>query len=203
MSTTTNRPELTRTDRVVLRIVQISAWVGVAITAFSATATTVLYALNGITGAPLMVQVSTSASRGDLSVGGDQWVQAVLFVQGQAPALTGAMMAALILRNLGTVLVLLGLAILAGRMLRGRGFAAAAGMPLGLVLVGVALAPIAADALEAWVSRATWDALGNPASHGAVAGFGPGPLFLGVVVVAVMILFRVGARMQRETEGLV
>lgn len=191
------------TDVVVLRIVQIAAWLGAAITAVVASISALMHATSGVGAATLGVDATLPAVEGGVTVAQEQWVWATLLVDGQPPLLTALMILALLMRSAGTVLVLLGIALLAGRILRGRPFARAAGMPLGLVLIGVAGASTIADALEGFVSMATWDAMGNPSGFGAVSTFSPMPIYLGLVIAALMITFRIAGRMQRDTEGLV
>jgi hypothetical protein len=194
---------LRRTDVVVLRIVQVVAWIGAAITAVTAALTAAMQATSGVGAAPLGVAAGLPAVEGGVTVAEEQWLWGTLLVDGQPPLLAAMMIGALLVRSAGTVLVLLGIALLAGRMLRGRPLARAAVMPLGLVLIGVAGASTVADALEGWVSMATWEAMGTPSDFGAVSTFSPMPIYLGLVVAALMITFRIAGRMQRETEGLV
>ncbi|MFJ6114315.1 hypothetical protein ACIQC8_09420 [Agrococcus sediminis] len=197
--------DLTRTDRVLLRVVQIGAWLGIALQLVSGVMMQILNALNGFTAAPLLlpVQPPVGDSGSTMAVVASQLVDVTVFVEGQPPALTAMMVGASIARTLGIVLVLLGVALLAGRMLRGRAFTQSAMLPLGLVLIGVAAGPTIADALEGMVSMATVDALGFPDGVGAVSVFNPGAIFVGLVVAALMVAFRIAGRLERETQGLV
>lgn len=201
--TATSALGLRRTDVVVLRVVQIAAWLGAAITAIGTAITAWMHATSGVGAAQLGVGASLPAIDGDTTVADQQWLVGVLLVDGQPPLLSAAMIVALLVRGAGTVLVLLGIGLLAGRVLRGRPFARAAGTPLGLVLVGVAGGSTIGDALEGWASMATWEAMGTPSGYGAVTAFSPMPIYLGLVVAALMITFRIADRMQRDTEGLV
>lgn len=200
---TTSQTSLTRTDRAVLRTVRIAAWLGIALQLVTGVLLQVINALNGFTAAPLLLPVQPPASSTGLSVVSSQLVDATVLVDGQEPWLTAMMVGATFARSTGIALVLLGVALLAGRMLRGRAFTQSAMAPLGLVLVGTAAGPTIADALEGLVSMATVEALGFPDGVGAVAAFNPGALFLGLVVAALMIAFRIAGRIERETEGLV
>ncbi|WP_306232960.1 hypothetical protein [Agrococcus beijingensis] len=193
---------LTRTDRIVLRILQIGGWAGAALTAIGGLFTTVMHAMGG-GAARLTTQATVPPSGGSVDVLSMQTVESVLRVEGQPAHLTAAMVAALGVRAAGLALVLIGIALLAGRLLRGRALLQAAQVPLGLVLVGVAGAPVVADALEGWVSMATWDAMGNASGFGAVAAFSPMAIFLGLAVGALMIVFRIAGRLEQDAQGLV
>jgi hypothetical protein len=201
--TTTTDLGLSRTDRLVLRILQIVGWAGVALTVVSGALTAVLHAMTGGGAAPLTVQATVPPPGGSIDVMSPQVLQGVLWVDGQPPHLTAAMLGALVVRSFGLGLALAGMALLAGRLLRGRALLQAAQLPLGLVLVGVAAAPLAADALEGWVSMATWDAMGNAAGYGAVAVLDPLAIYLGLGVAALMIVFRIAGRLEHDAQGLV
>jgi hypothetical protein len=206
MSIQTSRP-LSGTDRAVLRLVQLSAWVAAGFTALSAALSAVLSTLQGMGAAPLLVQPeipepSEGATEG-ISVVGTQALDTVVYLTGQPMHLTVAMIAALAVRSAGLALVLIGIALLAGRLLRGRAFLQAAQRPLALVLIGAAAGPIVADALEGLVSMGTWDAMGTPSIYGAVAAFNPMAIFFGLVVAALMVVFRIADRAERDADGLV
>ncbi|GEK81148.1 hypothetical protein ABA31_24990 [Agrococcus baldri] len=198
----TEPPLLRRSDRVVLRVLQILAWVGAAVTLVSGAASALLPLLQGMAAVPLTVEASLPETTGVIAQS-PQWLQASVWIDGQQPVVTALVIAALLVRVAATAVVLMGIALLAGRMLRGRAFADAASAPLGLVLVGVAAGPILGDALEGWASMLAWEAMGTPSGFGSVMAFSPTAILFGLVVVAVMILFRVASRVQRDADGLV
>jgi hypothetical protein len=198
---------LSRTDRAVLRLVQIAAWIGAALTAVTTALNATLPLLQGMGAAPLLVQPELpeplAGPTEGIAVVSTQSLDTVVFLTGQPTHLTLAMVAALVARSAGVALVLVGIAMLAGRLLRGRAFLQAAQLPLALVLIGAAAGPIVADALEGWVSMGTWQAMGTPAGYGAVAAFNPAAIFFGLVVAALMTVFRVADRAERDADGLV
>jgi hypothetical protein len=196
--------DLTRTDRAVLRTVQLGAWVGLAAAAALGTAGAISAVAGGLTAVRLAIYAAPPPTDSLTVVSGVlHRMEADVFVERVPPLVAGMAVAADLVRAIGMVLILLGIAMLASRMLRGLPFAGAAGTPLGLVLIGVAAGPTLADALDGWVSMGTFEAMGTPDGYAAVYGFDLAPIFLGMVVAALMIAFRIADRMQRETEGLV
>src|SRR5690606_27028054 len=174
---TTEPPLLTRTDGVVLRVVQVLAWVGAAGTLLSGALSAALPLLQGMAAVPLTVDATLPATNGALTVQSPQLVQASVWIDGQPSLVTALVAIALLARVVATALILVGIALLAGRMARGRAFVDSAALPLGLVLVGVAAGPILGDGLEGWASMLAWEAMGSPSGYGAVMAFSPSAIF--------------------------
>lgn len=161
----------------------------------------IYWALSGTIGVPVVFDAPMPATGGATVAGDTVMVEAVVPIVGAPAGIAALVIGGRAIAALGILLVLLGVVLAALAQLRGRGFAASARRALGWIVIGVACTAALAPALDSWASMLGAELLGNPTMARAIAD--PYGLFLLLVMLGLMAVFRIAGRMQRDTEGLV
>lgn len=201
MSNNPQTDSLTRSERSLLRILQVFAYLGIAATAISTLASALVSVISR--GVPATMTLNNPDLLSDaLHATAESW-QGTVFLESAPWHLPVLFLLSVALSGGGIVVALFAVADIASRMLRGDTFASRAKHAFILAALGVSIAFVGNQLLPAVISMAAWTHLGSPAPLGALAEFNFWPLFLIAALGAASIAFRAGQVAKEDNEGLV
>lgn len=188
-------------DLVLVHVVRALALLAMVAHLAAAALALVVPLAQGWIGVPAMVEARMPASQGIAVAPAQAWVETTVTVLDAPGWLAALVVGAAVVGVAGGLVVLAGVAWLAHRMLRGAPFAASARGALAAIAIGVMLVSLIAPALRGLASTSAMPLLGS--GYGAVSSLDLAAMLLLLVILALMVAFRIGERMQRDVGGLV